>query len=212
MTCTLRACCKRPAGAVVSTADEPRDYFMNGDTAPVLAVLTEPPSGSDDTAWHEAGHAVVAHAFGAAHQRIELDGQAHVAGIAPLSGTAAIAVSLAGLAAQRAYFRTIATLHDHELDEFFERVDTLHMGGCDECRAALHATACADLDDSDRRTIFRTGERLANELIARRDIRDAIRTLAAELIGRRSIRGTDAREVIDRFVGFACLRSTFPTS
>ncbi|WP_449396284.1 hypothetical protein [Devosia riboflavina] len=175
---------------------------MNGDTAPVLATLTEHPSGSEDTAWHECGHAVVAHALGAAHQRIELDGQAHVAGIAPLSGTAAIAMLLAGPAAQRAYFRTIATLHDFELDEFFERVDTLHMGGCDACRAALHATACADLDDSDRRTIFRTGERLANELIARRDIRDAIRTLAAELIGRRSIPGTDAREIIDAFVPF----------
>lgn len=211
MTCTLRACCRRPAGVVVSTADEPRDHFMNGDTAPVLATLTEHPSGSDDTAWHECGHAVVAHAFGAAHQRIELDGQAHVAGIASLSGTAAIAMLLAGPAAQRAYFRTIATLHDHELDEFFERVDTLHMGGCDECRAALHATACADLDDSDRRTIFRTGERLANDLIARPDIRAAIAALATELVEHRSILGTDAREIIDRYVSFGSLRDTLPT-
>ncbi|KFL30980.1 hypothetical protein JP75_11545 [Devosia riboflavina] len=186
----------------MSTETAPRERFWNGSESPVLAALAEPPTGSEDTAWHEGGHAVVAHAFGAAHQRIELDGQASVIGTDPLSGVAAIAMLLAGPAAQRAYSRAVGTLQEAELDEFFERVDAAQFGGCDECRAALHATASADLDGRDRREVFREGEARANEMVARPNIRAAIAALATELVDRRSILGTDAREIIDAFVPF----------
>ncbi|WP_200211877.1 hypothetical protein [Devosia sp. WQ 349K1] len=133
---------------------------------------------------------------------MHLDGQARVVGMDTMSGVAAIAMLLAGPAAQRAYVRQYSTLFDVELDDFFARVDQVQFGNCDECRAALIATVSAYLDDGDRRAIFRAGEKLGNELVSRPDIRRAIGNLATALVEARSLTGAEARLIIDEYVKF----------
>lgn len=78
VVCELRACCKRPATAFYSSPDLPRDTFRNGDVAPVIAVLDEPPPPEEAVGFHESGHAVVFHAYGVPIDSITVSGQAHV--------------------------------------------------------------------------------------------------------------------------------------
>src|SRR5690606_11391595 len=113
VVCELRACCKRPATAFYSSPDLPRDTFRNGDVAPVIAVLDEPPPPEEAVGFHESGHAVVFHAYGVPIDSITVSGQAHVdADTMQLPLPERAMMYMAGPAATDAYHGWWTTLFD----------------------------------------------------------------------------------------------------
>ena len=201
--CELRACCKRPEGAVYSLPDAPRDKHRDGSPAAVITVLAEPPPPSEDIAYHEAAHAVAMHAFGAHLQHVTIAGQPQARGeLAALDLAARIVVYLVGPSATDVYWRRTTTLFDHEREGYVERVDSMTMGDCDHCRAALVATVVASKTHEDRYAIFRDCERRANDFVRADRVRQAIRALAEELMQRSTISGKRAASVIEPHISF----------
>jgi hypothetical protein len=208
VVCELRACCKRPAAAFFSTPDAPRDRFRSGEEAPVIAVLDEPPPPEEAVAHHEAAHGLVFHAYGVPIDRITITGQAHVdADTMQLPLPERAMMFLAGPAATDAYRGWLTTLFAEELDAFFERVDEVVMGSCDECQAALIATVAGNCTGCDRASIFREAERRANEFVRLPTVRAAIRALAAALMQQHTLIGADAHSIINHYIEFGELNA-----
>ena len=195
MTCRLRACCRGGSGAIMDVDGEHRGVsLLNGDEAPILRTMPEPPPPSRRVAIHEAAHAVVAVALGGTFESIKVSGQPSVAGVAGLEGLARIAMLLAADAAEARMNRVVFTRQPDNLAETFERIDQIKFGNCDECRAALVAKVAGGADRAEM--VFREGERLANEVVARPEIWAAINRLADALMNKHEITAAEAAEII----------------
>lgn len=180
-------------------------YRYVGGEPPVLGEIDEPPL-SERTAWHEAGHAVLGHAFGIVIEKVTILAPAHVAFVsaAGLTAMQSIAKSYAGPVGEMAYSRCWITIPVGEEEDFLARVAAFRFGGCDECRMAMIAWSAVGLDAGVEaaRAVFRDGQLLALRLGQERRIQQAIKALAAALMERPTCSGKRAASIIEPFIKF----------
>lgn len=200
-----RPCC--PGGS--TSFIEPPDietsmaYRYRSTPAPVLEELDEPPP-DERTAWHEAGHAVLGHAFGITIEIVTVTAPARVvfASTEGLSAAQEVAKSFAGYVGEMAHTQFWRSPYPEDGDEYLHRVETFQFGGCDGCQMAMVAWREVGLSAgiAAAREVFRAGQRLALTIGQRREVQMAIRALAASLMETNTIAGPEAHAIIEPYV------------
>lgn len=200
-------CCKAAkAAGMLRGYTEPADI---GDKASrrdsaLPAIPIEAAPINIETAWHEAGHAVVG-----THEGFELEEVRIIHPCASLwapwgersfSVGQVVREALAGDIAERWRDRLVHRASDDDLMFFVRAVRANTGGGCDGCYAFRHIVAVRpDWNDCGILQLFRTIEAEAIEIVTSRPVTAAIRAVAAQLMLTPTMSGDDVRAIIQKF-------------
>jgi hypothetical protein len=185
-------------------ADEPKTLAEAGFSADDvqwlsggLAVHPQPM----EVAWHEAGHAVVAAAFGVEIEKVSVENQPVTRHAAVYSAYVGHLITHAGPIAERLARRLVYRPTDDELRPWLAMGRNRWIGYHDYAR--LFARAAKDHPDWDEARLFahfREYERLAIELLTRWPFRAAIAAVADALLDRGTISGEVVYEIVGRHI------------
>lgn len=208
-TYVRRRCCEAglcSAGVPEGVVNEPAGMAAGLESmwsGPVEASveLAAPLPRDRRMAYHEAGHAALAHGLGWRIERVRVDVPARVE-YAATSTTAAqrAAVALAGDHAADWLSRMVYRPHDHELRPFLRAVRSLIHGKCDRCSAMLNICAIvgAAADDATFLRTYRKIERQVIDLVKTPRVWRAVNDLSEQLMIRGEITGGDAHDIMER--------------
>lgn len=200
-----RKCCPGGDFELVEPLEVERSlgYAFHAEAAPVLGEIEEP-DPDERVCWHEAGHAVIGHGFGAVLASVTVRSPAHVEFVSSgfLLPVESVAMSYAGPVGEMARTRCWSTFDEADEADFLARVEAFQFGGCDGCRMALAAWAAVGLPAGidAARGVFREGQLLALRIAQERRVRQAIQVLAKELLERHTVSGKRAASIIEPFV------------
>lgn len=166
------------------------------------AAPVEPPVRSDRVAFHECGHAVVAHVLGRSVAAVTIEGQPHVAYGDVVNNDAATTamIALAGDHAERLFLHRLEYRpENHDVIASFEAVRKLEFGGCDRCITALamFGICGSNADDSALLAAYRDVEARTINILREPRTKAAIRSLGAVLMRVGEICGTEAHNMIE---------------
>lgn len=204
-TFVRRKCCPGGEFEFIEPAAIERSmgFQFHAETAPIIGAIDEP-MPDDRVCWHEAGHAVIGHGFGAVLASVTARSPAHVEFVSSgfLLPIESIAKSYAGPVGEMALTRCWSTFGQTDEADFLARVEAFQFGGCDGCRMALAAWAAVGLPAGidAARGVFREGQLLALRIAQERRVRQAIQVLAQELLERHTVSGKRAASIIEPFV------------
>ena len=164
----------------------------------IIAANRPAPIRIEANAFHEAGHAMAALAFGGEAGPVTID-------IQPMAMTRTpgfeekIAVYIAGMVGQNWRDRRIVRPLDDALMPILKRVDACRGGSCDDCRALRFCTLLAPADDQiGSLAAYRRIEAATIELMTKREIAAAVTELAALLMDIGTVEEADIMAIASR--------------
>lgn len=204
-TFVRRKCCPGGDFELIEPLEVERSlgYAFHAEAAPVLGAIEEP-EPDERVCWHEAGHAVIGHGFGAVLASVTARSPAHVEFVSSgiLQPVESVAMSYAGPVGEMALTRCWSTFGQADEADFLARVEAFQFGGCDGCRMALAAWAAVGLPAGidAARGVFREGQLLVLRIAQERRVRQAIQMLAQELMERHTVSGKRAASIVEPLV------------
>ncbi|KAF0120866.1 MAG: hypothetical protein FD152_4013 [Xanthobacteraceae bacterium] len=194
------ACC-----APEAAQPNPRTFDAPNIGAPLLAIgpeLVRVPAGRRyvEAAYHEAGHAVVAHVLGASPRFATIDNSPVVVfgSLATLSAQERVAIDLAGDLAERWACRWAHCNTDEEWRAKIARVRDCLGGRCDDCNASRQALVECAFNDAAAIAWLRRVADAVLHMVRTRPIWGAICSVAEDLKTSGTLDGAEiSRRVID---------------
>ncbi|MCA3645990.1 MAG: hypothetical protein IOC54_01425 [Methylobacterium sp.] len=198
VTFALRACClDAPAGVgFVEVAGKPG--VLPARNAPIVVEHFARPAYEADraTAWHEAGHSLVAIVAGGQVLRVTLRDPNPLASCREVPLAVHSVFALAGPHAEALARGWIKPIAQNVVDEHLAIVSAPAGGSCDMCRATRACVARAGLDNrEDAHRLFRVAERATVTLLDHEMSRRFLRSMAFELLCEGELSGERVHEI-----------------
>lgn len=203
----LRSCCRSRPDQLALVPDERRStggelrYFGGG--AIVREATPAEIEVDPETAWHEAGHAVIGVGFGMIPTEVRAGtfGYVQWEGAAP-DADADVVMSLAGDFAAGLLHRQEHRPYDAELAPWISMIREPAGGGCDRCLILRTLVARHGIASPDVKVLgdYRRLEERALSLLRLPRIRAAVRAVAAALADTGRLSGAAVLEIVGRHV------------
>lgn len=208
----IRACCRSQANSVrVLEPAVQRDGSPSPYTGDIIeAVEAEPPPPNPAIACHEAGHAVVDHAFGKRIEYVRVGGADNYEKVATggrkLSPRESAIVFMAGDLAANWCRRWVVRPYDEEVLQRIEALKACEIGRCDPCLLLFcMSMMLGDAPPASYLALFREIEVQTLEIIQRPAVVRAVRAVADCLMEAGTLDGEAVHAVIEPFIPFGSI-------
>lgn len=199
----VRACCAAGEGHFLRPSGTARESARRGDwigDGGLIAAVSNDETATLETAYHEAGHAIVAFATGAIIDELRVAAPACLkADFRHLPPISQIATLAAGPVGTSMYHRHVGLMSETSEAEYLARASALAGGSCDECRMARSAIVAASRAPG---TVpadhLRAGQRIAVDVLDRH--RGVLATLARRLLAEGTIPGAAVIDFLSQFI------------